>query len=210
MSPRFIPRDSGLEEILVEHAQLVETVAGLLGQMLGETRPGRTKIATQIADRELAGDELRQRLLQRLNSAMFTPADPEDLLGLSRAIDECLDRVDSGADLMSLLRLNDLPAGVNDQIAVLQRQAELTHAVVSGLRRSKDQAEYLAEINRLENQGGKLHRRMVAELLEEGAGVPGGLEEALKTREIIDRLEGVIDAFQNVAERVEIIAVKDN
>lgn len=210
MSPRFLPRDGGHEEILVQHAQLVATAASLLGQMLGATRPGRTKIASQIADHELAGDELSQRLLQRLNSAMFTPADPEDLLGLSRAIDQCLDRVDSVADLMSLLRFNDLPAGVNDQMAVLQRQAELTHAVVSGLRRSKDQAEYLAEINRLENQGGKLYGRMVAELLEEGAGVPGGLDEALKTREIIDRLEWVIDAFQHVAERVEMIAVKDN
>ncbi|PID52823.1 MAG: phosphate transport regulator [Micrococcales bacterium] len=176
----FIPRDGVYEDLLVEHADLVVQAAAL------------------------------QRTVERINSSLFTPVDPEDILMLSRGLDACLDGFDAVADLLVLFDFHELPEGVAEQVAVLQRQAELTRTVMSGLRRSKDRAEYWAEIERLENRGGKLFRRMVATLLQEGSGYPGGTDEALKAWEVLSRLDSIVDAFAAVAAAVETIAVKAN
>ena len=66
--------------------------------------------------------------------------------------------------------------------------------------------EYWIEINRLENAGDKTYRRILANLFG------GGYEalEVLKLKDIVESLEGAIDAFEKVANIVEQIAVKES
>ena len=66
--------------------------------------------------------------------------------------------------------------------------------------------EYWIEINRLENTGDKSYRRILANLF-------GGKYDALeiiKLKDIVEALEGAIDAFEKVANIVEQIAVKES
>ena len=66
--------------------------------------------------------------------------------------------------------------------------------------------EFWIEINRLENTGDKAFRRILANLFS------GEYEtlEVLKLKDIIEALEGAIDAFETVANIVEQIAVKES
>jgi uncharacterized protein Yka (UPF0111/DUF47 family) len=67
-------------------------------------------------------------------------------------------------------------------------------------------SDYWIEINRLENDADKLFRRFVARLF-------GGDFDALtvmKLKEIAEQLEAAADAFENVADTVESIAVKES
>ena len=66
--------------------------------------------------------------------------------------------------------------------------------------------EYWIEINRLENTGDKNHRRMLAKLFS------GEFKtiEVLKLKDIVEALERAIDTFENVANIVEQIAVKES
>ena len=66
--------------------------------------------------------------------------------------------------------------------------------------------EYWIEINRLENTGDKNHRRMLAQLF---SGEYKTIE-VLKLKDIVESLEGAIDAFEKVANIVEQIAVKES
>ena len=70
----------------------------------------------------------------------------------------------------------------------------------------RDLDEYWIEINRLENAGDKSYRRILANLFS------GDYEaiEVLKLKDIVDSLEGAIDAFEKVANIVEQIAVKES
>jgi uncharacterized protein len=74
------------------------------------------------------------------------------------------------------------------------------------LRTMKDLEEYWIEINRLENQGDKTYRQIVARLFN------GSYEalEVLKLKGVVDSLEHAIDAFEKVANTVEQIAVKES
>ena len=69
----------------------------------------------------------------------------------------------------------------------------------------KDLEEYWIEINRLENAGDKNYRRTLAKLF---CGDFKALE-VLKLKDIVESLEGAIDAFEKVANIVEQIAVKE-
>ncbi|MEO6471530.1 MAG: DUF47 family protein, partial [Aeromicrobium sp.] len=89
---------------------------------------------------------------------------------------------------------------------VLQRACELTAEAMPRLRTMKRLEEYWIEINRLENQGDRIYRRIVANLF---SGSYKSLE-VLKLKDIVDSLEHAIDALESVANTVEQIAVKES
>jgi uncharacterized protein Yka (UPF0111/DUF47 family) len=74
------------------------------------------------------------------------------------------------------------------------------------LQSMKDLDEYWIEINRLENAGDKNFRRTLAKLF---SGEFKAIE-VLKLKDIVESLEGAVDAFEKVANIVEQIAVKES
>ena len=118
----LIPRVDAFEDLLGELTGHVLASINLLAEMLGHDQMGRESIAAQIAQHEVAGNDVSHRIAHRVNDSLVTPFDREDILALAHAIDDCLDRVESAADMLSLLRIGGLPPGVGEQLAVLQRQ----------------------------------------------------------------------------------------
>ena len=89
---------------------------------------------------------------------------------------------------------------------MIQRSAELTAEAMPRLRTMRDLEEYWIEINRLENDGDKSYRRILAKLFS-------GKYDALtvmKLKDVVDALEHAIDGFESVANIVEQIAVKES
>jgi len=89
---------------------------------------------------------------------------------------------------------------------VIQECSRITTEAMPRLQAMKDLEEYWIEINRLENAGDKTYRRTLAKLFD------GRYEalEVLKLKDIVESLEGAIDAFEKVANIVEQIAVKES
>ena len=106
----------------------------------------------------------------------------------------------------SLYEVQHLPSELADQVDVLQQAARLTADSMPRLRTMKDLEEYWIEINRLENQGDRSYRRIVADLF---SGSYKTLD-VLKLKGIVDSLEHAIDALESVANTVEQIAVKES
>jgi uncharacterized protein Yka (UPF0111/DUF47 family) len=117
-----------------------------------------------------------------------------------------MDAIDAAVDLVVLYQIDELPPGLADQVEVLERAAEITAQAMPRLRVMKNLREYWIEINRLENAGDQIYRRLVARLY---SGEYDALS-VLKLKEIIDQLEAAADAFENVANTVESIAVKES
>ncbi len=88
----------------------------------------------------------------------------------------------------------------------LATAAAITASAMPGLRKMKNLETYWIEINRLENEGDRNHRRTLAKLFS------GEFKtiEVLKLKDIEESLEGAIDAFEKVANIVEQIAVKES
>ncbi len=206
MRLRLTPQDTTFfDDFAVLAGTLVEG-ANLLADLLGQDRAGRERNAELLRDAEHRADEATHAIMRRLNSSFITPFDRQDIYALASGLDDCMDLMDSAADLIVLYRLEELPPGVSDQVTVLQRQAELTADAMPMLRSMKDLADYWVEINRLENQADRTYRKLLGEMFDEITDAV----QLLKLREVVQELEAAADAFEKVAHTVETIAVKES
>jgi uncharacterized protein len=202
---RLRPADTTFYDLFAEQADHLVVGARLLAEMLGEDND-REATAKQMRDAEHDCDDSTHAIVKRVNSTFVTPFDREDIYSLSAGLDDVMDFMEEAVDLVILYGVKTLPSETAEQVEVLQRAAALTADAMPRLRTMKDLEEYWIEINRLENQGDKTYRKIVAQLFN------GSYEalEVLKLKGVVDSLEGAIDAFEKVANTVEQIAVKES
>jgi uncharacterized protein len=202
---KFRPVDSTFYDLFSEAAQHLVVGAELLAEMMSADGD-REDIARRMRDAEHDADETTHSIVRRVNSTFVTPFDREDIYSLASGLDDVMDMMDEVVDLVLLYEVRDLPAELSTQVEVIQRCAELTSQAMPKLQAMKALDEYWIEINRLENLGDKNYRRTLARLF---SGDFKALE-VLKLKDIVESLEGAIDAFEKVANIVEQIAVKES
>lgn len=205
MRLKFRPVDSSFYDLFSEAAGHLVVGAQLLSEMLADGS-SKAEIAQRMREAEHAADETTHSIIRRVNSTFVTPFDREDIYNLASSLDDVMDMMDEAVDLVLLYEVTSLPAETTQQVEVLQRCAELTAAAMPSLESMGSLDEYWIEINRLENTGDKSYRRILANLF---SGEYEALE-VLKLKDIVESLEGAIDAFEKVANIVEQIAVKES
>ncbi len=206
MRLRLTPRDTSFFDLLAASAAHLVTGANLLAELLGADRATRKALAKQMSEAEHLADEATHTIMRRLNQTFVTPFDRDDIYGLASALDDCMDFMEEAADLIVLYKIDELPARVSDQVQVLQRSAELTADAMPRLRSMENLSEYWVEVNRLENQADKSHRKLLAQMFDEITD-PILL---MKLKEVVEKLEDAADAFEKVANMVETIALKES
>lgn len=205
MRLKFRPVDSSFYDLFSEAAGHLVVGAQLLAEMLGDGND-REGIAKRMRDAEHAADETTHAIVKRVNSTFVTPFDREDIYALASALDDVMDEMDEAVDLVLLYGVTTLPAETSEQVEVLQRCAELTAEAMPGLATMSSLDEYWIEINRLENAGDRSYRRILANLFNGDYKAM----EVIKLKDIVEALEGAIDAFEKVANILEQIAVKES
>jgi uncharacterized protein len=202
---RLRPADTTFYDLFTEQANHLVAGARLLAEMLGDGND-REAVAKRMRDAEHDCDESTHNIVRRVNSTFVTPFDREDIYSLAAGLDDVMDFMEEAVDLVLLYGIETLPSETAEQVEVLQRAADLTAEAMPRLRTMQHLEEYWIEINRLENQGDKTYRRILARLF-------GGTYDALdvlKLKDVVDSLEGAMDAFEKVANTVEQIAVKES
>jgi predicted phosphate transport protein (TIGR00153 family) len=202
---RFRPTDTSFYDMFSESAKNLVAGAELLAEMLSNGAD-QAQIATRMREAEHQGDEITHGIVRKVNTTFVTPFDREDIYRLAAGLDDVMDFMEEAVDLVLLYEIGDLPSELANMVEVLQRAAELTADAMPRLRTMRDLEEFWIEINRLENDGDKSYRRIVAKLFN-------GQYDALtvmKLKDVVDSLEAGIDAFETVANIVEQIAVKES
>jgi predicted phosphate transport protein (TIGR00153 family) len=202
---RIRPVETSFYDLFTEMANHLVEGANLLAQML-DSATDKTVLGEKMREAEHQADETTHAIIKRANSTFITPFDREDIYRLASSLDDVMDFMEETVDLVGLYELGDLPADFAPQVEVLQRATQLTADAMPRLRTMKDLDEYWIEINRLENQGDRSYRRIVAHLF---GGSYKSLE-VLKLKDVVDSLEHAIDALESVANTVEQIAVKES
>jgi predicted phosphate transport protein (TIGR00153 family) len=202
---RLRPVDTSFYDLFTQSATHLVNGAELLAEMLGEGSD-REAIAKRMRDAEHEADETTHEIVRRVNTTFVTPFDREDIYSLASRLDDVMDYMEEAVDLVLLYEVERLPSELANQVEVLQRAAELTAESMPRLKTMRDLEEYWIEVNRLENAGDKSYRRILAKLF---SGKYEALE-VLKLKDVVDSLEGAIDAFEQVANIVEQIAVKES
>ena len=202
---RIRPVETTFYDLFAEAASHLVNGADLLAQVL-DPDVDRAALGEKMRDAEHQADETTHKIVKRVNSTFVTPFDREDIYRLASSLDDVMDYMEETVDLIGLYEIDALPAQFAAQVEVLQRACQLTAEAMPRLRTMKDLEEYWIEINRLENQGDRSYRRILADLF---SGSYKSLE-VLKLKDVVDSLEHAIDALESVANMVEQIAVKES
>ncbi|MGZ5368214.1 MAG: DUF47 domain-containing protein [Aeromicrobium sp.] len=202
---RIRPVETTFYKLFSEAAEHLVHGSNLLALML-HTDADRKDIGDQMREAEHEADETTHKIVKRVNSTFITPFDREDIYRLAGSLDDVMDYMEEAVDLINLYGIGELPFELAAQVEVLQRATQLTADAMPGLRTMKNLEEYWIEINRLENQGDRIYRRILADLFS------GNYKtiEVLKLKDVVVSLEHAIDSLESVANTVEQIAVKES
>jgi predicted phosphate transport protein (TIGR00153 family) len=202
---RLAPQDNSFFDMLTESANNLvlgaEAVAGLFA-----VGADRQAVSDEVRRIEHAEDDVTHGILRKLNVSFVTPFDRDDIYQLAGRLDDVMDYMEAAVDLVVLYKLGDLPQEIAEQVDVLRRAALLTAESMPRLRTRKDLDPYWIEINRLENEADQLYRRLLAKLFD------GSFDAitVMKLKEVAEQLEAAADAFEDVANAVETIVIKES
>ena len=206
MRLRLTPQTTIFYDLFTASANNLVDGANTLHALITGPRHEREALNRELRDEEHRGDDRTHSILREVNSTFVTPIDREDIYRLASRLDDVMDFLEAAGDLIVLYELDTLPQEMQQLADLLVRAAELTAAAMPRLRSLKNLSDYWIEVNRIENEADKLHRRFVARLF---SGDYDALT-VLKLKEVAEQLEAAADAFENVADMVETIVVKES
>ncbi|MBB4689091.1 DUF47 domain-containing protein [Amycolatopsis jiangsuensis] len=203
---RITPRGDRFFRLLTGAAENLVTATGLLRELVEAAPDAREPLALRLHEIEHRGDDATHSIMIELNSSFVTPFDREDIQALAGRIDDVLDHLDAAADLAVLYQLGEFPDGTLTMVQVLCQASELTAASMPGLSKVGELEPFWIEVNELENEADRIHRRILAGLFTPGADAL----EVLKAKEVVEEMERAADAFEHLADAVQTIAVKES
>ncbi len=205
MRLRLTPQNRAFFDLFIEAAANVEQIAALLVQLLGAfPEDGRDAIA-RIKEREHEGDRLTSEVIGLVNRTFVTPFDRDDIFRLATVLDDICDLVDEAAANLELYDVRRIPERAREQADVIVRAARALSEGVRHLEGFKDLSRELHEIRELEDEGDRILRQAVAELFRSGQDAIS----IIRWKDIHERLEEAVDGFENAADVLEAIFVKN-
>lgn len=204
MAFQVIPRELSFFDLFEEAVANVQAGARALVELLDDL-PAAAARAGQITELEHVGDELTHRIIGLLNTTFVVPLDRHDILHLASSLDDILDSVESVADLVALLKLDQPLAQLAQQAEVLVRATNCVGSAIGDLRTMNRVFEDVAEIKRQEREGDWIYRRAVAELYS------GDFKaiEVLMWKDLLDETERAIDRCEDIGNIIESIGLKN-
>jgi uncharacterized protein len=200
---RLIPRDNGFYPLFEQQAENAVDTATQLQELMASLPVVSDRVDTIVAA-ERTGDEVNRLVLKRLETAIVTPFDREDIQSLANSLDDVLDEMRAAAELASLHHLSSPLEGVDDLVALLLKIAEVNRSLVGKLSTLHEVHPDLDEIDSLESAADDAYRRIMAELF---SGRYDALE-ILRWKDVVEAVERAINAVQTASEVIQAIAVK--
>lgn len=203
-------RGASFFEIFGQQAALLVNAMALLVEIFSTPLEQRKPLSDRLHEVEHHGDELNHQVINKLNQTFVTPFDREDLSAIASLLDDCMDLIDEAGDMLVLYRIDGVPDSVKEfmriQMTVLSECAKLTAEAMPKLKDPASLRDYWVEINRLENDGDRAYRKTLTALFDSGIDPV----DIIKMKDIVLVLERGADAFEDLANRVEAIAVKES
>jgi predicted phosphate transport protein (TIGR00153 family) len=184
-------------------ADEIRGAARLLEDMFASEPPDISKVDL-IKDAEHRCDALTHDTIQRLHRTFITPFDREDLYALAASLDDVMDTIDHAAALVRLYKITTVRPGARELTRTVLNSADRLHTALESLATKKPVQPHAVEINRLENEADRAYHRAIESLFE----TERDPIMVLKWKELLDSLEEITDACEDVANVIEGVVVK--
>jgi predicted phosphate transport protein (TIGR00153 family) len=199
----LMPKKSIFFTLFSQHAQNSLEASQSLEKLMTDFTSVEDKVR-DIHAIEHYGDKLTHQIIHEVNGTFVTPLDREDIVGLASKLDDVTDVCYDVAEMVSLYKVTSIrPAAVRQVRTLVQAAAEVV-ALLQNLEKLKTLEPHWIKIHTLENEGDQVFRDAVAELFARSTDPV----EIIKWKDIHGLVEVAIDRCEDVANIVEMIAVK--
>jgi len=204
---RLIPRDEGFYPLFDDAAENIAECARRLRDLLdGFSHVGKNvqKQVALVSECESRGDEITRQVMRRLNSSFVTPFDREDIHTLTEELDDAVDEMQAAAELLVIHDVEKPLPEVKELTDILVEAAETNVRLIRKLPRLRGMEDELEAIDRLESAADHAYRRSVAHLFS------GDYKAfvVLKWKDVVEAIEGSVNAIENISDIVETIVLK--
>lgn len=204
----FTPKDHTFYPLFEEDVANLLKIAELLYRLMNtKEAPQWIPLIKEIKNLERAGDEISNRIFDKLDKSFITPFDREDIQALATAIDDVADNINRACSRIMLYK----PKRFMAEFATL---ADLILAAVqridSGIKDIKHLdsntrlTEICIEIGKVENQADDIYHHAISRLFEEEADPI----ELIKIKDILKSLERATDDAKTVSNVFKTIVIK--
>ena len=202
----FTPKDAVLFDLYTSLAERLASAARSAVELVNAPVESRRELAKRIGNIESEADELLGKIVRRIDDMFVTPYDRGDLQDLANALDDATDSIEEATDIAVLHRVQDFPALAAELADAVRKCAELTASSMPRLKNLKDLEHYYIEVDRLEDEGDRIHRRITAQLYD------GSVDAMtiLRVTGTIDQLEDSLDHMAKVARVIRTISLKES
>jgi predicted phosphate transport protein (TIGR00153 family) len=203
---QVLPTETKFYDWFEKAANNLVAAATLLRTMLDDQRdwPGRL---AQMTELEHQGDFITHEIFDLLHKTFITPLDHNEIQALTTSLDDVIDSIHAAADDLLLYQVEEpRPPAVDLANNILAATKEIASAVAC-LRQKKLLSRMLpriTEINRLENEGDRIARAAIAELVERRDEI----FELIRWKEIYQQLEDATDRCEDVADVLRTVVIK--
>lgn len=204
----LMPKEDRFFDLFEQHAAAIVAGAGALRAMLDSTADIATSCRL-IAEHEERADAVTRDTLLAVRKTFITPFDRSDIQALSTSLDDTIDQMQKTAKAIDIFAVTSFDPAMQDIGVVIAEAAARTAEVLPLLRSIGENASPIntltERIIELEGRADELHNRGLKALFQStGADAKAYIVGA----ELFDRLEKVMDRFEDVANRISAILVE--
>lgn len=205
---RLLPKRGDFFGMFEAHAATLVAAAGAIQELAkdGQTPQG---LLESIQDQEHRADDLFRDVLHAVRQTFLTPFDRGAITGLIGAMDDSIDEMLSAARAIDIYQLSTFRPEMKQMVGLMVNAANLTAEAVPLLRDVSGNGtklhELTARLTRLEGEADDIHAQGLKIAYSE-VDRTGPMAFAV-TREVFKHLERVMDAFEDVANRIDDIVI---
>lgn len=210
MFSRLMPKNIDFFDLFDRHADTVLEAATTMKNILEDLRGNETgQSLERVSELEHECDAIAHMAVDLLRRSFITPFEREEIRELLSTMDDIVDYIEATAHRLVLYEIKEVPSQTCELCDVLVKTQEEVVQLVHLLRQTKakknlDFQQHCKEINRLENEGDRLHRSGIAALFRDGLDAL----TVIKLKEVYEMLESAIDSCEDVAQVIEGIIIE--
>ncbi len=200
----FIPKEEQYFSLFQQMTDYIQDSAKALTEMMNDQSGEYDHHVNRIKSIEHQADELSHTILNKLNKSFITPFDREDIYALATRLDDVVDGIDDAARTMLMYNVHASTNHARHFAQIIQSLAGELHEIILVLEKPHGVNQRFIEVRRLENEGDDLFHTAIGELFHSG----NDPLTIIKWKNIYEKLEATVDAYQDVAGVIESVILK--